>query len=75
MDCSAFREGCPELLAHQSAGGEGRRAELDAHKASCAECAAYFDELAQALTALRPSARVSATPHFKEKVMNSIAAI
>jgi hypothetical protein len=74
MDCSAFREGCPELLAHQSERGDASRAELDAHKASCAECAAYFDGLVGALTALRPSTRVSASPTFKEKVMTDIAA-
>jgi len=73
MNCQKFRQQYVDLLDAES--GVSGQSELSAHVESCPNCARFYQDIDRTVSALAPSRTVSASPHFKERVMSRVAAI
>lgn len=73
MNCQKFRKQYVDLLdAESDVSGQN---ELSAHVESCPSCAEFYGEIDRTVSTLAPSRAVSASPHFKERVMSRVATI
>ena len=80
MNCHEFHKGYIVLLDPDSAepstrpaGKSAAHAELAEHLKTCRSCGQFYDEITRTVALLRPSTQVSASPRFKEKVMDALA--
>lgn len=73
MNCRTFDKRLVELLDTQP--DSAALTELLQHAEACPTCARELEEARATLAALRPSCKTRATPHFKERVMETIRGI
>lgn len=70
MNCNVFREKISEMLIE----GIDLASDTDVmnHCHACTECADYLDEMSRTVTLIQPAQQITASPGFREKLMNKI---
>ena len=70
MNCKKFRKQYVQLLDADI--GAAIDPDLAAHLETCPKCARFYEEMLRSLTALQPARKITASPQFKEQIMNRI---